>query len=253
VLFRSVKTQGPVSEESLLGYSMVVWFSGQCGVDTISAADQALLSRYLETGGRLLASGQEIAFELHRQPFLRDVFGVTFVNDCARTRAVEGSGFAFSLEGGDGAGNQTFPDVIALPEGTVGVQPYLSYAGGNGLAAVKVSRGQGRAVFLSFGFEGIDTKAHRDALMADVVQFLRPTSTQTVGRIEQFEKLSVAAGNGTPEAKRFSRYATTYPKVVAEWVENLPGSEQQAVRKFVGGRGPAYRPVQKVLDATRSR
>ena|GEM_PF-2450968 len=239
--------QGAVQEEGLLGYPLVVWVTGQKSVDSFTAADQAIVRRYLESGGRMIVSGQELGFELGKTPFYRELLGARFVSDTTVARQIEGAGLSFKIEGGDGANNQLFPDVIAVADGVPGVEPYLSYSGGQGVAAVRSRPCESRLVYLAFGFEGIDTKANRDAVMKGLLSWLKPTAVDVVARISRFNRLAAQEEGSTTQADRWTQYADSYAQMAAEWILGLSDSEKSEVREFVGTRGAEFRMIRRAL------
>lgn len=158
---RSSDAQGGPSADELLAYQVVVWACGGRYNGIFPRAAQAALRPYLAAGGRLLVSGKDVAFGMKGTSFLAQVLGARWVRDDAGSTRVTGAGLDLELQGGDGAGNQDAPDVLAAE---AGASVWLRYATGEG-AAVAHDVGPGRVVFLGFGLEGVSTAAARRDLM----------------------------------------------------------------------------------------
>lgn len=156
-----------VGAMDLLPFRTVVWFTGDRYSGIFSDATQAAVREYLAAGGRLVISGQDIGYGIKETPFYAEVLGATYVKDTAGSTQVSGGDLAFSLEGGDGAGNQKYPDVITALEGST---PWLGYGDGSELAALIRDVGEGRVVYLAFGLEGVSTAENRAALLGACFQ-----------------------------------------------------------------------------------
>lgn len=108
--------------ETLKRYRLVVWFTGDTYRNTLTARDQDNLRSYLDGGGALFISGQEIGFDIGDSSFYQMYLHARYVTDNANGKVFTGSdGFTglsvdVSHAGGDGASNQFFVDAI-LPVG----------------------------------------------------------------------------------------------------------------------------------------
>lgn len=172
---------------TLLGYDIVIWSApfdspGYIGAD-------AALESYLDGGGKLLLSGQDVAYFdgggfIGSAPYLKNYLKTTYVQDDSGANAVTGAGgepfdgLSLSLSGGDGADNQYSPDVIAVADSDFG-RPLLYYTG-NTLAGLHVGLCVPyRAMFLSFGFEGINSAADRRTVMEQALNWLMQSPAAT--------------------------------------------------------------------------
>lgn len=154
----------------------VVWFTGEES-PTLDATDRANLTSFLNGGGDLVISGQNIAYDLCDPAssnysvaactFLADYLGATYDVDNSGSTNVTGDspdmigeGLAFSISGG--AANQSSPDGVgATGSGRVAfTYDATSYAAGTHLAA-----GSRRTIYLAFGLEGISSLATRQAIL----------------------------------------------------------------------------------------
>jgi hypothetical protein len=169
-------------------FDVVVWNAG-LAVPALPVAERALLEAHLDAGGELLLSGQDLAFDLcdpgspnggpEAQAWYQAATGASLVADDAYDTTLTGAagdpvgnGLAFAIAGGDGANNQGYPDELAAASNA---RACLLYAPGRA-AAVRFGRDDARIVTLGFGFEGVDTAAHRTALMDRILDWLQDTT-----------------------------------------------------------------------------
>ncbi|MFC1974817.1 S8 family serine peptidase [Chloroflexota bacterium] len=166
---------------TLSPYDIVIWSSpfdspGYIGAD-------AALESYLDGGGKLLLSGQDVAFFdgggyiFGSAPYLKNYLKTTYVQDNSDLDTVTGvsnepfAGLSLTIMGGNGADNQASPDVIANAD-TDFAGSLLAYDGDN-LAGLHIGLCVPyRAIFLAFGFEGIDTRADRSQTMQQSIDWL---------------------------------------------------------------------------------
>jgi hypothetical protein len=148
----------------LAPFRTVVWLCGDRYDGVLPQGLRGALRAYVEAGGRLVVSGQDIGYGLKETAFYREVLGARFVADTAPSKRVTGAGLDFQL-GGDGAGNQEYPDVIAPEAGATLWLRYREADGGGPGAATWTALGQGRSVYLAFGLEGADSAASRRELL----------------------------------------------------------------------------------------
>jgi hypothetical protein len=186
-----------VDVEELLPFQAAIWFTGQA-TPVFTEHDRMAISAYLDGGGRLLVSGQNIAYALNdpisgesdsaTTAWFEATFMVRYLDDHSGVLTLEGidgnvisDGLDLSISGGDGANNQTAPDVVAPLFGTGAfAHPLFLYAGGSSVGAVTVSTGVYRIAYLAFGFEAIDNAADRALLMERIMDYFSgPTPVQT--------------------------------------------------------------------------
>lgn len=159
------------------------------------------LTTFLKSGGKLVLSGQDLAFSLRETPFLKDLCKVTFIQDDTNVLVVTGTnGFAkgasHQIYGGDGANNQKWPDEIDAKSGAKllfkydagardlvpdselsgpDVKPGAVTRGikSSGGAAVSTVDGY-RVLFFAFGVESLSTSAGRTSVMKEISAFMNP-------------------------------------------------------------------------------
>ena len=163
---------------TLRQYRGAIWLTGKDWDYTLTAADQTALSAYLDGGGRLFVSGQDIGWDIARNgapPFYRDYLHADYLADDSTFNELSGadflSGITVTIAGGDGADNQDFPSDIAVVGDGVGI---FRYTGDGDWAATAFANDTYRVVYFAFGFEGINTAADRQKVMAYVLNYLEP-------------------------------------------------------------------------------
>jgi hypothetical protein len=170
--------------EAAASIQTAVWYTGDA-TSTLDATERDELAGYLAAGGRLLLTGQHIAYDLcdpaspnwtaESQAWYESWTNALYVQDDAGTTsldAVPGDPVAdipLTIAGGDGANNQTSPDVLAA--GVAGF-PAWTYQGGVGAGAIRAEGVIYRAVTLGFGFEAINADGDRQQVMFNAIDYL---------------------------------------------------------------------------------
>jgi hypothetical protein len=108
----------PFSRINEFNHDIIIWYTGQTATNNIIPAEQESLITFLEGGGRLLISGQNIGEELNNSPFYRNYLHARLVsNSNPATRSYPdpvdslGNGMGRLFTSG-GAQNQYSRDVI---------------------------------------------------------------------------------------------------------------------------------------------
>ena len=162
--YRDLQTQGLPDTSQILPFDKVIWFTG--GRTTVQLSDEEinLLTHYLENGGRLFLSGQNLLLWNYFKSLFKDYIKVGFGDDNTSQLIVynipgdpiTGDFTFFKITGDEGAFNQTSPDVLTLNEGA---NPILRYSppNQNQYAAVRTEDFDTgyKVVFFAFGFEAI--------------------------------------------------------------------------------------------------
>ena len=191
----------PVTTAQMNAFDAVVWLTGDDYSTTLTAADQAALAAYLDGGGRLFMSGQDIGYDIRTEAFYANYLKASYVQDDVALGGVlgepaspVGTGFAFDIKGGTGANNQEYPSEIdpvgggvtafvynaAVPEATSG--PQLSAkattdVGPDGITSSGTAglsyEGTYRLVYFAFGFEAIAQAGDRTEVMDRVLDWLQ--------------------------------------------------------------------------------
>lgn len=178
------------AEGTLLQYPVVIWFTGDDSSSTLTSDDQAMLSKYLDAGGALLLSGQDIGYNIKSSTFYSKRLGATYIKDTSASHDVSGIAEPFAdvnatLKGGDGAGNQKYPDVI---KATANGSLIINYGDGTG-AATAVVTDTSKVIYLGFGIEGIASSSNRTAILKKSVEWLAGDERDNLQRAASAIKL----------------------------------------------------------------
>jgi hypothetical protein len=193
-----MELRGFLPYDTLKNYDVVIWstpFWGYLGVEYcdgwVCEPQYMALEKYLESGGRLFITGQEIAWVSNwvLPDFLRYYLHSEFTGEYCpwstfNVTGVSGDpitdGLTMEVNGEGGAMNQWCPDVIKPAD------PYavpIFYYDLGGIGGVRVTTPKYNVVFLSFGFEGISNATDRVELMNRVLSWLAP-DTFIFGTVE---------------------------------------------------------------------
>jgi len=174
-----------LSGTQLSNFDMVIW---ECGFafPTVDDADRAALAEYLDGGGRLFITGQDIGWEMNdiggaAITWYHDYLHANFISDDTNDNTLDGvpddpisDGLALTINGGDGANNQEFPSDID-PRGEYASTIFTYDTSRNG--AIKADTGAYRVVYFAFGYEAINNPDDRAVVMQRIVDWLVPGST----------------------------------------------------------------------------
>jgi hypothetical protein len=171
--------RGPIDNFEMQRYKTVIWYTGVLG--RIDEANIVAMTRYLDNGGHLFLTGQDIGWWLNEavgnlisRQFYQLVLHAGYLADDSGYQTVQGvaeselgHGLSFSLGGPGGSGRQDYPSLI-LP--LAGATAPLVYAA-DAAAAVQVEEPR-RLLYCAFGFEAIDQQAARDTLLSRTLAWL---------------------------------------------------------------------------------
>ncbi len=176
-----VGASGSPTAADLANYGQVVWLTGDDYNSTLTSADQTALAAYLDGGGALFISGQDIGYDITGSTFYSNYLHASYITDDTNVLSLTGadimSGVNISISGGDGANNQSYPSAIGLGAGSVGL---FDYTGTTYTWGALRWEGAYRVVYFSFGFEAISTAANRTAVMGAVMDWLDGCACEAV-------------------------------------------------------------------------
>jgi C1A family cysteine protease len=168
----NVQSQGSPSASKLGEYEIVIWFTGDDYTTTLTSTDQSNLQTYLNGGGKLFISGQDIGYDIRTASFYGNYLHASYIRDDTNTYGLTGadvlSGVGVTISGSGGANNQSYPSEIGLGSGAVGVFDYDGSYTWGGLRW----EGAYKVVYLSFGYEAINTASARTTVMDKVLEWL---------------------------------------------------------------------------------
>ena len=90
----------------------IIWAVPYGGYITGDSNVRTAVQNYLDVGGKLFITGQDVAYSTWETSFLRDYLHASYVQDNPGLRTVTGMGLTFGIAGGDGADNQRYPDEV---------------------------------------------------------------------------------------------------------------------------------------------
>lgn len=157
-----------ISFDTLKKFDTVIWMTGDDRETTLTPDEQLLLTDYLNTGGKLLLSGQNIGYDLVADGTYQDsLFYATYLkaeylNDNAEPTLLVGmqgdpitQGIFLNFSGGyGGAGNQDSPDAITPIAPAAQILRYSPSLNCAGLRYIDGTNGS-YLIYLPFGIEGI--------------------------------------------------------------------------------------------------
>ena len=157
-------TQGTpgVNERS---YPVIIWYTGEAVQNVLISEEQLFLQNYLDNGGRLFLTGQNIGYDLVEQQngisFFENYLHANYVMNNSNDYALNGipgdpigADQTFIILGSGGANNQNSPDVITtIPFAQTAI--FYDSTNQTEQAAVYIS-GHHSLVYFAFGWEGIN-------------------------------------------------------------------------------------------------
>lgn len=200
----------PVTTAAHLSSRAIIWFTGDASSAVLSRAEQDSLARFVDSGGRLFLSGQNLAQSLFAEnsAFLRDYLHVEYLGNANRfvltgaaNSPITESAALLAISGVAGANNQVSPDVLQpLPGGNA--RPAFTYLNSTEVGAVTVANADNgsKIAFFGFGFEGILSNNPRTL-----------TRPQMMQRILAWFDLAVTVTDPSPSAPAEFRLEQNYP------------------------------------------
>jgi len=165
VLFHSydVNAGGAPSEDTLSRYPVVIWYTGDDSMTTLTSEEQTALGGYLDGGGKLMISGQNIAEDIATDGFLSDYLHAELVDPSTRQVFMVGydgdpitqsRADTMVAGGGGGQNNGRSLDGVRPVNGAVGCAYYKGYSDSTVQAIVRYS-GDYKLVYFAVPFEAI--------------------------------------------------------------------------------------------------
>jgi CubicO group peptidase (beta-lactamase class C family) len=159
----------------LKNFPAVIWYTGYDEDSTVNETNQNALIAYLNHGGRLFMTGQNISDEIGNTVFMNDYLhanhksNVTYYIVSGIAGDPLSDGLLFQLNEGDGLNNQYSQSALnPVNSGEV----CLRYNGMSAYpAGIRFENSTYKTVFLGFGFEGIRLLVHRYELMKRILEY----------------------------------------------------------------------------------
>ncbi|MBN2172952.1 MAG: serine hydrolase [Bacteroidales bacterium] len=164
------EVMGDPIPEMISNIPAVIWFTGSDAENTISENNQLLLEGYLDSGGQLFMSGQNISDELAGTSFLESYLHVEHIEDNTNSSYIIGiendpigNGEQYQLNTGDALANQFSKSVVGPLTNAEIVFKYVT-TGIKG-AAIRYEDATYKTVFFAFGFEAINGFENRTEIL----------------------------------------------------------------------------------------
>ncbi len=155
---------------TLRSYPVAIWYGGYQKWG-LNSTDQVAVKDYLDSGGRLFFTGQDIAEGIWPRSFLTETLHIDFVKDApGGDKGVVGISGEI-LETISATIGTYYPDIIE-PADSLAV-PIIEYTGvATGTAGIRLEQNDSRVVFLGFEFERVTEQAQREELMGRIMGWL---------------------------------------------------------------------------------
>jgi hypothetical protein len=172
-----------LTPEAGTAFPMLIWNVGW-SFPSLDETDRSFLRTYLDNGGRLFLSGQDIGWDLNESDdnqdrlFYTSYLHASYIRDDTNLLHLDGvaddpitDGLSLTIAGGDGASNQDYPSEIEPADADA--VAILNYQG-DGCGAIRAvnSSSGARIVYLAFGFEAIDNATDRNTLMRESIEWM---------------------------------------------------------------------------------
>ncbi len=200
----------PVTGADLLLFDYCVWLTGE-RVPALTPDEMGTLGEFLDGGGKLFISGQDIGRDIGGTDFYGNYLQASLVSDSTGIFTLEGididpisEGLTVDISGGDGADNQVRPSEVA-PFGETATTTFLYESTQRGAGVISIRPLQSdtaRVVYFAFGFEGINSASDRNEVMQRVLEWLAGMLVGTGGN---------GPGAGGPELPAASMLLQNYP------------------------------------------
>jgi hypothetical protein len=165
---------------ALQDFRVAIWMTGSATGITLTSNDIASLVEYLDTGGNLLLTGQDLELSLEGTAFLSDYLHGEIGAYSIGNRLLNGvsgdpvsGGLSLLIAGAGGAQNQVTPGVVSAVTGGIEIYHYDSTPPASG--AVRYDNGDYKSVVMTFGLEGASgvagTNTIQDALESILMWF----------------------------------------------------------------------------------
>ena len=180
-------TQGVPTTATLSGYDVVVWFTGYDWSTPVTTVEEAELIGYLNDGGNLFMSSQELAYAYPANNLMPAYFGISSVVQDVTLRSVAGSP-ADLLYAGLGSYTLRRPDDLAAYwPGESSEGPYddaivaspgafapLLYTTSGAASASRYQGANFKTVYLGFPLEWVDTIQERAQILGTGLKWMCP-------------------------------------------------------------------------------
>jgi len=162
-----VEASGPPPADTLRHYPVVFWFTGDDSTTTLTGAERGPLAAFLDSGGSLMLSGQNVAQDIAPDPFLADYLRAELADPSTARPYLVGiagdpvsGGDTMVAAGGGGAANGSSLDGVRPVNGGTSGARFRDYPDTTVSCLIRYE-GDFRLVYLPVPFEAIDHAVSR--------------------------------------------------------------------------------------------
>ena len=179
--FISLKKDNEIEKSAMMSFERIIWYTGSSGLGTLNPRDRAFIEDYVNNGGQMLLTGQDIGYEIGQSQFYRHWLGVEFIKDHEETTRVFASNQELNLAPDDNIHYPRSFDVMKIISENTRV--FCNYDTGS-VAGIELQTGNGKLVYLGFGFEAISGETVRSEFLEHVMKNLEPTMESRMAKIK---------------------------------------------------------------------
>jgi M6 family metalloprotease-like protein len=190
----TVSSSGSPSPAKLDSFPVVIWFTGDDSLGTLTSADTANLKAYLDGGGKLFISGKQLGQQLGTTGFYANYLHAQYVSNNANQRLLRGvAGNPIGISATDtialgysgGSSNYQSMDMVGAINGADSCFVYRTIGGAGGVSF----EGGYKLVYLAFPFEALSGPSRyvqRVAMMERILNWfggVLPTGVGSNGQL----------------------------------------------------------------------
>ncbi len=235
------RSRGLPSLAELKAADGVIWVCGAASSGTLKDDDRKLLTEYLEGGGVLMVSGQDIGYELKQNEFMKKWLKAAYKADKAKAeRIVTEDGAEFVYIPTDGI-EQSYPDVLEPLDGARAFAEYRDSSGKDaGCAVVAVDAPTYRLLYCGIGVEGLNGADQRASFMKKALEWLGKRS-----ELPLMALVTATAPAGNSDAATLEYRAGVLAERLQEGV--IPPSAAASILGKAAGSSPLARKLLGLL------
>ncbi|MFX1506579.1 MAG: hypothetical protein ACFFDC_10800, partial [Promethearchaeota archaeon] len=174
--YHNVQTLGSPSANKLRQYQLIIWFTSTDYSTTLTATDRSNIQSYLDSGGYLWISGQDIGRDIgpvsFYENYLHAIYQADNVIDNRYVSGISGELFEnkrYYVGEGAGSGQHNNPSDIGA---NIGATIILNYYNDSNYGAALNYNGTHKVMYFAFNWEAIDDEIDRmDSLMRSLTWF----------------------------------------------------------------------------------
>ncbi len=161
-----VTKDGNPQAADLMGYSMVLWFTGAPFSSTFTADNEAAVAAYLDTGGNFFLSSQDYLYEMELTLFGENYLHIGGYKDDVGQELVLG----LNVFAGLGPYDLVYPFIDYADQITPDSEALAAFEGPKGTTGISYAGASFNTVFLGFPLEAVP-ETGRTAILATLFDF----------------------------------------------------------------------------------